>query len=157
MKSIFLIAAALCATCYAQQAATKEPIPIIKYDNEGVGPDGSYQWSFETGNGIVAEEQGQLKNAGSENEAIAVQGSAKWTSDDGTPIQLTYIADENGFQPQGDHLPTPPPIPPAIQRALEWIAANPEPEEKQRGAASNQEPVYRQSPLGSFRPLQRKY
>ncbi|XP_045472420.1 endocuticle structural glycoprotein SgAbd-8-like [Harmonia axyridis] len=132
MKSMFVIIAALCATCYAQQLATKEPIPIVKYINEGVGPEGAYQWGYETGNGIAAEEQGQLKNAGTENEAIQVQGSAQWTADDGTPIQLTYIADENGFQPQGSHLPTPPPIPAAIQRSLEWNAAHPEKEDIQR-------------------------
>lgn len=90
-----------------------------------------FVYSFETGNGIVAEEQGQLKNAGAENEANEVQGSVEYTADDGTKIHLTYVANENGFQPVGDHLPTPPPIPPAIQRALEWIAAHPEPEEQQ--------------------------
>lgn len=87
--------------------------------------------SFETGNSIVAEEQGELKNAGNpETEAEEVHGSYQYIADDGTQIQVSYIANENGFQPQGDHLPTPPPIPPAIQRALEWIAAHPEPEQK---------------------------
>ncbi|XP_044751487.1 endocuticle structural glycoprotein SgAbd-8-like [Coccinella septempunctata] len=129
MKSAFLIVAALCATCYAQQLASKEPIQIVKYVNEGVGPEGAYQWGFETANGIAAEEQGSLKNAGTENESIQVQGSARWTSEDGTPIELTYVADENGFQPRGAHLPTPPPIPEAIQRSLEYIAAHPQQEE----------------------------
>lgn len=96
-------------------------------------------FSFETGNGIVAQEQGQLKNAGSDNEAEEVQGSVQYTAPDGTPISLNYLANEDGFQPQGDHLPTPPPIPAAIQRALEWIAAHPEPE--QGGASSNVQPV----------------
>lgn len=35
-----------------------------------------------------------------DNEAQVAQGSAQWTAPDGTPIQLTYVADENGFQPQ---------------------------------------------------------
>lgn len=97
--------------------------------------------SYETANGISAQEQGQVKNAGNEEaEALEAQGSFKYTADDGTPVELSYVANENGFQPQGSHIPTPPPIPPAIQRALEWIAAHPEPEEK--AAASNPQPAY---------------
>lgn len=42
------------------------------------------------------------------------------------------MANEEGFQPQGAHLPTSPPIPEAILRALDWIAAHP-PVEEQRG------------------------
>lgn len=82
--------------------------------------------SFETGNGIIAEESGFLKNAGNpETEAQVVQGSSSYTSPEGHQIRLTYVADENGFQPQGAHLPTSPPIPAAIQRALEYLATLP--------------------------------
>ncbi|XP_067000869.2 endocuticle structural glycoprotein SgAbd-2 [Anabrus simplex] len=102
-----------------------EPIPILRQENE-VNFDGTYRYSYETGNGIVAEEQGYLKNAGQpELEAQVAQGSASYTSPEGVPIRLTYVADENGFQPQGDHLPTPPPIPEAIQRALDYLASLP--------------------------------
>lgn len=31
--------------------------------------DGSYKYAYETGNGIIAEEEGFLKNAGTEDEA----------------------------------------------------------------------------------------
>lgn len=37
--------------------------------------------------------------------------SYSYYSPEGELISVTYTADENGFQPQGDHLPTPPPIP----------------------------------------------
>ncbi|KAG5868899.1 hypothetical protein JTB14_014475 [Gonioctena quinquepunctata] len=120
------------AVSYAQQQPQGEPIPIVRYENEGVNADGSYQWSFETANGIRAQEQGQLKNPGTENEGPEVQGSFEYTALDGTPISLSYIANEGGFQPQGEHLPTPPPIPLAIQRSLEYNAAHPEEEEPAR-------------------------
>jgi loricrin len=37
-----------------------------EYENNG---DGSYKYAYETGNGIAAEEEGFLKNAGTEEEA----------------------------------------------------------------------------------------
>lgn len=59
-------------------------------------------------------------------EVIVVQGSNSYTSPEGIPINLAYAADdENGFQAQGDHLPTPPPIPPQIQKALDYLASLP--------------------------------
>ncbi|CAG9858869.1 unnamed protein product [Phyllotreta striolata] len=98
------------------------PIPILRYEQD-VSIDGNYQYSFETGNGISQEEHGFLKNPGTENEAQVVQGSSKYIDPNGNLVELSYIADENGFQPVGAHLPTPPPIPEAIQRALEFIAS----------------------------------
>lgn len=89
--------------------------------------------SYETGNGIAAEEQGFLKNAGQpELEAQVAQGQFQYTNPEGELIQVSYIADENGFQPQGSHIPTPPPIPPAIQKALDYLATLPSTEEPSR-------------------------
>ncbi|XP_034110278.1 pupal cuticle protein 20 [Drosophila albomicans] len=100
-----------------------QDIPIIKLESK-INSDGSYKYEYETGNGIKAEEMGYLKNAGVEGaEALTVEGSFSYSSPEGEQISLTYIADENGFQPQGDHLPTPPPIPIEIQEALDKIAA----------------------------------
>ncbi|XP_049865996.1 endocuticle structural glycoprotein SgAbd-8-like [Pectinophora gossypiella] len=130
MKIIILFA--LVAAAFAAPQSASEPIPILKQESE-INPDGSYQWSYETGNGIAAEEKGALKNAGGEEPSLEVQGQFQYPSEEGGNIQLTYIANENGFQPQGAHLPTPPPIPAAIQRALDFLAtAPPQPENRRR-------------------------
>jgi hypothetical protein len=72
--------------------------------------DGSFSWASELSDGSKQEQSGQLKQIG-EEQGIVIQGSYSYISPDGTPIQVKYIADENGFQPTGDHLPTSPPIP----------------------------------------------
>ncbi|XP_047349843.1 pupal cuticle protein 20-like isoform X1 [Vespa velutina] len=92
-------------------------IPIISFNNENSG-DGNYQFSYETGNGISAQETGQLQG-----ESEAVSGSFSYTGPDGVQYSITYTADEEGFHPQGAHLPTPPPIPPEIQRGVELSLA----------------------------------
>ncbi|KAL7036924.1 hypothetical protein ACKWTF_008998 [Chironomus riparius] len=92
-------------------------IEIISYENVNNG-DGSYKWSYESANGIRAEETGDVKNKGSENAIQTVQGSYSYTSPEGQVIQITYTADENGFQAAGDALPTPVPLPEENLRAI---------------------------------------
>ncbi|XP_066597326.1 larval cuticle protein LCP-17-like [Prorops nasuta] len=123
---ITVLFAAFAVSVAAPADPTTTPVAILKQSVDGPNPDGSYQYSYETANGIQAQEEGHLKNVGTEEEALEVQGGYSYTAPDGTPVQITYVADENGFQPQGDILPTSPPIPPAILRALEYIAAHPE-------------------------------
>ncbi|RVE45046.1 hypothetical protein evm_010303 [Chilo suppressalis] len=80
---------------------------VLRYDSDNIGVDG-YKYVVETSNGISAQEQGQLKNVGSENEAIEVRGQFSYTGPDGVVYTVNYVADENGFQPQGAHLPVAP-------------------------------------------------
>lgn len=85
-------------------------VPIVRASsNPNVG-DGGYQYAYETGNGISAEEQGTYGTA---------KGSFAFTSPEGEQVSLEYTADENGFHPRGSHLPTPPPIPEEIRRSVE--------------------------------------
>lgn len=99
--------------------------------------------SYQTENKISHNEAGHLKNAGSQNEAEEVHGSYTYTSPEGQVITVNYIADENGFQPSGAHLPTPPPIPDAILKSLQQIQA--------AGPSSNDDGQYRSSSFsGSF-------
>lgn len=76
--------------------------------------------SFETENRISQQETGQLKN----EDTNSVQGSYSFVGPDGVTYTINYVADENGFQPIGEHLPTAPPVPAEILKALEQNAAD---------------------------------
>ncbi|KAI5631619.1 insect cuticle protein domain-containing protein [Phthorimaea operculella] len=138
MKSFVLVCLLVAGAFAAPQGSSTEPIPILRQDSE-VNGDGSYQYAYETGNGISADQKGDLKKVG-EVDAIEVSGQYQYPGEDGQNIQLSYVADENGYQPQGAHLPTSPPIPAAIQRALDYLAtASPQPEEALPQARQSQQ------------------
>ncbi|CAK1596360.1 unnamed protein product [Parnassius mnemosyne] len=99
-------------------------IPILKYENQNNG-DGSYRFSYETGNGISAQESGAPRAQGPEGPAVTAEGGFSYRAPDGQQISLSYTADENGFHPVGSHLPTPPPIPEEILRSIEFNRRNP--------------------------------
>ncbi|XP_046665451.1 endocuticle structural glycoprotein SgAbd-2-like [Homalodisca vitripennis] len=108
-----------------------EPYHVIVKQVEDNNFDGSFTYSYETDHGIVVESSGFLKNAGTEDEAQVMQGSYTYYSPEGVPITTTYIADENGFQVQGDHLPVAPPLPEAIAKSIEYQRSlPPSPEEE---------------------------
>lgn len=84
-----------------------------------------------------------MKNAGSDYESNEVQGSYSYTAPDGVTYTVHYTADENGFHAQGDHLPTPPPVPEAILKSLQQNAAA---EAQHGGGAGQYDGAYQQSP-----------
>ncbi|XP_031345707.1 endocuticle structural glycoprotein SgAbd-2-like [Photinus pyralis] len=104
-------------------------IPIIRFDKEQ-GADGSYKALWETGNNILAQEEGYLKDLGPDPDAKGEtlhaqvqQGSFTYTAPNGEVIVTRYTADETGFHVEGDHLPTPPPVSPEVQKGLDLIYA----------------------------------
>lgn len=69
------------------------------------------KWSsdVETSDGTSIKQDGVLKDAGTDNEAAVVHGSFTWVDEKtGEKFTITYVADENGYQPQGAHLPVAP-------------------------------------------------
>ncbi|XP_063708824.1 endocuticle structural glycoprotein SgAbd-2-like [Culicoides brevitarsis] len=115
----YLIALALCLSVVVADISLKNQVPAEDFNVE-VNPDGTYSYNFAAANGISVDENGK----GGEY----AQGSFTWTSPEGETFNVKYTADENGFQPEGDHLPTPPPVPELIQKALAYIEANPGPD-----------------------------
>ncbi|XP_063590458.1 cuticle protein AMP1B-like [Penaeus indicus] len=83
-------------------------IPILKDEREGPDASGVYSFEFETGNGIKREEQGAPRGP---SGAVAMQGGWSFTFPDGSPADVTFVADDAGYRVESDLLPTPPPLP----------------------------------------------
>ncbi|CAK1553615.1 unnamed protein product [Leptosia nina] len=94
---MFVILALVASVSCAPQ--NPQDVQIVRYDSDNSGL-GSYSFAWELSDGSKHEEQGQLKNQGTENESSVVQGQYSWVGPDGVLYTITYIADENGFQPQ---------------------------------------------------------
>ncbi|EDW69236.1 pupal cuticle protein Edg-78E [Drosophila virilis] len=122
MFRFLLVASAFIACAYA--ASQSDAYATGRSDSD-IQPDGSYRFSYDTSNGIAAQEQGV--------GGYSASGGFSYYSPEGELIQTSYVADENGFQPQGAHLPTPPPTPVAILKALEYIRTHPQYQEPAQG------------------------
>ncbi|CAH0397815.1 unnamed protein product [Chilo suppressalis] len=98
--------------------------PPAHFENVNNG-DGTYRFSYDTPTGISAHESGSPRASGPEGPAVTAEGGFSYRAPDGQQISLSYTADENGFHPTGSHIPTPPPIPEAILRSLEYNRQHP--------------------------------
>ncbi|KAH8366116.1 hypothetical protein KR093_009204 [Drosophila rubida] len=76
---------------------------ILRYENDNIGVDG-YKFEVETSDGTLIQANGELKEL-SDGPAIVARGQYTYTAPDGQQYTVSYVADENGFQPQGAHLP----------------------------------------------------
>ncbi|XP_060651812.1 larval cuticle protein 1-like [Drosophila nasuta] len=94
----------------------------VIHRSEDVRADG-FESKLELTNSINEQRSG--------DEHGNIKGSFSYVAPGGEHVVINYVADENGYQPSGDVLPTPPPIPVEIQRALEWIAAHPHVEKEE--------------------------
>lgn len=81
-----------------ESAPQQQPeVTVVKFVNDN-SIDGGYSFGYALSDGQEREEKGEIKNAGSENEALSVTGSFKYVLD-GVTYTVTYTADENGFKP----------------------------------------------------------
>ncbi|XP_038210503.1 larval cuticle protein LCP-30-like [Zerene cesonia] len=74
---------------------------IVTQDSDS--NENGYHYSFQTENGISAEETGSVASAS--NGAARVKGFYEYVGDNGLTYRVDYTADENGFHPSGAHLP----------------------------------------------------
>ncbi|KAH8361577.1 hypothetical protein KR084_008421, partial [Drosophila pseudotakahashii] len=113
-----LIASAFLACAFAAPQYNQDAGAYITKSGADITPEGNYNYAYETSNGIAAQESGL--------GGYRADGGFSWYSPEGQLVQIQYVADENGYQPQGALLPTPPPIPAAILKSLEYIRTHPQ-------------------------------
>ncbi|XP_069974832.1 larval cuticle protein LCP-17-like [Penaeus vannamei] len=80
------------------------PIPILN-DDRTQDAYGGYSFDFESGNSIVRKESGK------ESDGQAKEGSWRYTSPEGVPVEIVFVADQRGYRPQGAVLPVAHPLP----------------------------------------------
>lgn len=96
---------ALIAFTFAEDVQVLNEVRDVRTDG--------FDYSYELSNGIAVKQSGT---------GVNIKGNYKYTAPDGTPIEMSYVADENGYQPSGDLIQA---IPPLIARALEYIRTHP--------------------------------
>merc|ERR1712127_253027 len=119
-----IIVATLLAVAAAAPAELDAPVAIVSSRSE-MSEDGSYSFAFESEDGVKVEESGSQKQIGEtpEESGTVSKGSYSFTAPDGVVLTVNWVADENGFQATGDHLPTPPPMPDHVVKLLADLAA----------------------------------
>lgn len=78
---------------FAQGVHKPNKEAVIKTMSRSSETDGSYQYQFESSNGISSNEGGVAGQI--------VQGSTTWIAKNGEPLAISFIADENGYRPMG--------------------------------------------------------
>merc|ERR1712133_203442 len=124
MKSMILIAVflAVAATAPLEESA---PVILIKSQTQNHDTEKQeYSFSYETENGISVSESGVQKQIGDKPEEAGTVSQGKYSyPEDSVTYTVTWVADENGFQAKGDHLPTPPPMPEHVVKLLNDLRA----------------------------------
>merc|ERR1711980_32642 len=124
MKSMILIAVFLAV---AAAAPLEESAPIILIKSQTQNHDTEkqeYSFSYEAENGISVCESGKQKQFGDKPEEAGIVSQGKFSyPEDSVTYTITWVADENGFQATGDHLPTPPPMPEHVVKILADLKA----------------------------------
>merc|ERR1712071_212921 len=115
----------LLGCCRRCSRSPREPAHgILKQSQNHDTEKQEYCFSYEAENGISVSESGVQKQIGATPEESGTVSRGKYSyPEEGVTYTITWVADENGFQATGDHLPTPPPMPAHVVKLLADLAA----------------------------------
>ncbi|XP_031780215.1 flexible cuticle protein 12-like [Nasonia vitripennis] len=106
MKTIAVFAALLAVAAAASFQKNEDVFVVKETPSDNIGLD-NYRYGYELSNGQQHEESAQVETRSAEESVLRVRGSYSFVID-GVTYTVNYVADENGFQPQGAHLPVAP-------------------------------------------------
>lgn len=109
-----------CMLVALAEVSEKDVVPIVHQESD-IEPDGHFHWNYEGGDGSKADQEGSIKEVDQQQEQV-VKGSWEYTDADGKVHKTEYEADGTGFHAYGDDIP---PIPPLIQKSLDYLASLP--------------------------------
>ncbi|KAH8401371.1 hypothetical protein KR009_004952, partial [Drosophila setifemur] len=120
---VMILAVVGVATAVAPVSHSDDVHAEVISRSDDVRADG-FDASLQTSNNIQQAASGDVHGN--------IHGNFGWISPEGEHVDIKYVADENGYQPSGSWIPTPPPIPEAIVRALAWLESHPQAPEHPR-------------------------
>ncbi|XP_014223132.1 larval cuticle protein 8-like [Trichogramma pretiosum] len=110
MKTVALFVALFAVAMAAPQYRQQDVIVTKENLHNNIGVEG-YNYGYELSDGQTRQEQAEFIAPRSANEegTMRVTGSYSWVDPaDGRTYLVRYVADENGFRAEGDHLPVAP-------------------------------------------------
>ncbi|KAF0299316.1 Pupal cuticle protein Edg-78E [Amphibalanus amphitrite] len=106
--ALFVLSVGLAAAVHHDQYRQTPPIRLISqyFNQDGKG---NYEYGYEQDNGQKVNEVGRsypgpVPGTGS----ISKEGGFEFVAPNNQRYRIDYIANEDGFQPRGAHLPQPP-------------------------------------------------
>ncbi|XP_042241688.1 cuticle protein AM1159-like [Homarus americanus] len=99
--------ACLAAVAFAAPQGDQKPIVEIIKDERSDSGDGNFNYAFEADNGISMSVSGTPGAEGQSN----MEGVYSFILPDGTTAEVRFTADERGYLPVSDLLPTSHPLP----------------------------------------------
>merc|ERR1712142_514672 len=111
----FVVLACLAAVAVAAPQLQERREVLVLRDDRVDNGDGSFSYAVEADNGINTSVQGSVGSEGQSN----MEGSYTVQLEDGSVAVVRFVANELGFQPQSDILPTPHPTPKHVFKLLE--------------------------------------
>ncbi|XP_060831771.1 flexible cuticle protein 12-like [Bombus pascuorum] len=105
MKTIIAFAAFVAIAVAVPLSKYQEAVVVKETPSDNIGL-GGYNYGYQLSDGQAKQESAESVVGGSDGQFLRAQGSFSFV-DPKTNVAYTvnYVADENGFHPQGEHLP----------------------------------------------------